>query len=52
MRGRLEAWMKRTDDPLLEYGYVPAPEGAKVNDPDGFSPRHDPLPVWEYHKHD
>ena len=52
MQGRLTAWMKRTNDPLLEHGYVPAPEGAKVNDPDGFSPRHDPLPVWEYHKHD
>ena len=52
MQGRLTAWMKRTNDPLLEHGYVPAPEGARVNDPDGFSPRHDPLPVWEYHKHD
>src|SRR6266568_1547767 len=30
MRGRLEAWMTRTDDPLLR-GPVPAPPGAQVN---------------------
>jgi hypothetical protein len=30
--------MRATDDPLLE-GDVPAPKGAKVNDPDGLSPR-------------
>ncbi len=38
MRGRLERWMRATDDPLLS-GPVPAPSGAQVNDPDGLSPR-------------
>jgi arylsulfatase A-like enzyme len=38
MRGRLDAWMKRTHDPLLN-GPVPAPPGAKVNPVDGISPR-------------
>jgi len=38
MRGRLDAWMKRTDDPLLK-GPVPAPPGAKVNPMDGTSPQ-------------
>jgi len=38
MRGRLDRWMKATDDPLL-HGPVPAPSGSKVNDPDGLSPR-------------
>ncbi|GAG31408.1 unnamed protein product, partial [marine sediment metagenome] len=37
MRGRLEAWMKRTDDPLLK-GPVPMPEHGFVNDPDDLSP--------------
>lgn len=41
MRGRLERWMTRTNDPLLR-GPVPAPKGAKVNDPDGGSPRDTP----------
>ena len=38
MRGRLEGWMQRTQDPLLA-GPVPAPRGARVNDSDGVSPK-------------
>ncbi|MEA3344802.1 MAG: sulfatase [Chloroflexota bacterium] len=38
MRDRLDRWMQATDDPLLR-GPVPAPSGARVNDPDGLSPR-------------
>ncbi|UCC61929.1 MAG: sulfatase [Anaerolineae bacterium] len=38
MRGRLDRWMRGTDDPLSR-GPVPAPAGARVNDPDGLSPR-------------
>jgi hypothetical protein len=38
MRRRLAAWMERTDDPLLA-GDVPAPEGARVNDPDSVNSR-------------
>ena len=38
MRGRLVAWMRRTDDPLLR-GPVAAPPGAKVNPADGTSPQ-------------
>ena len=37
MRRRLDRWMQATDDPLL-HGPVPAPPGARVNDPDGLSP--------------
>jgi arylsulfatase A-like enzyme len=37
MQNRLQNWMHRTDDPLLA-GAVPAPKGAKVNDPDGGHP--------------
>jgi N-sulfoglucosamine sulfohydrolase len=38
MRTRLDAWMKRTDDPLLK-GPVPAPKGAKVNPVTQTSPK-------------
>lgn len=44
LRGRLDAWMRATGDPLLE-GRVPAPSGAVVNDIDGLSPREQPLPA-------
>jgi arylsulfatase A-like enzyme len=43
MRGRLDRWMKETDDPLLK-GDIPLPEGAVVNRPDD---RH-PFDVWQY----
>jgi arylsulfatase A-like enzyme len=42
MRGRLTAWMERTDDPLLR-GQVPLPEGGITNDPDDLSPGDTPL---------
>ncbi len=38
LRQRLERWMHATDDPLLR-GPVSAPRDARVNDPDGLSPR-------------
>ncbi|MFQ6043019.1 MAG: sulfatase, partial [Candidatus Poribacteria bacterium] len=41
MRARLERWMRATDDPLLN-GPVPAPSGARFNDPDGLSPSEEP----------
>ena len=37
MRGRLDRWMRATNDPLLK-GPVKAPSGANFNDPDGISP--------------
>jgi arylsulfatase A-like enzyme len=36
LRGRLDAWMRATDDPLLG-GDVPLPPGAAANDPDDRS---------------
>jgi hypothetical protein len=44
MRDRLDRWMHETDDPLLR-GAVPAPPGARVNDPDGLSPRESPRTI-------
>jgi len=44
MREKLARWMRDTDDPLLR-GPVPAPAGARANDPDGLSPREPPLLV-------
>lgn len=43
MRERLAAWMRETEDPLLE-GPVGAPEGAMVNEPSQLSPD-DPLTI-------
>jgi hypothetical protein len=37
MRGRLQAWMQSTQDPLL-HGSVAAPPGAKLDDPGAISP--------------
>jgi N-sulfoglucosamine sulfohydrolase len=45
MRGRLDAWMQRTDDPLL-HGPVKAPAGAVVNDPNGVSPQEPVRSAW------
>ncbi|MCX6619771.1 MAG: sulfatase [Acidobacteria bacterium] len=41
LRTRLDTWMRDTRDPLLN-GPVPKPEGAKVNDPNGTSPKEPP----------
>jgi N-sulfoglucosamine sulfohydrolase len=37
MRGRLDDWMRENEDPLLQ-GPIPLPEGARVTDPDDYSP--------------
>ena len=37
MRRRMDTWMHATNDPLLR-GPVPAPHGARYNDPDEISP--------------
>lgn len=42
LRQRLNQWMWDTDDPLLQGGRVPAPEGTYVSPFDGSSPRKDP----------
>ncbi|MFO7955933.1 MAG: sulfatase [Candidatus Brocadiia bacterium] len=44
MRARLQRYMVETDDPLLD-GEVPAPKGARLNDPDGVSPNEDTFTV-------
>ena len=38
MKGRLERWMRATDDPLLE-GDIPMPEGARANAQSDQTPR-------------
>lgn len=45
MRSHLRRWMDQTHDPLLEDETIPAPCGARVNDPDGASPREEPHTV-------
>jgi hypothetical protein len=37
MRRRLDDWMRSTNDPLL-HGWVAAPSGCELNDPDQVSP--------------
>ena len=44
MRGRLDAWMRATQRSAV-HGPVPAPQGAKVNDPGGLSPQ-EPTKLW------
>ena len=44
MRGRLDRWMRATNDPALK-GPVKAPAGAVVNDENGISPREKTRPA-------
>jgi arylsulfatase A-like enzyme len=43
MRGRLDRWMRATDDPLLAET-LRVPDAVRVNDADGLSPRDEPVP--------
>ena len=45
LRARLDRWMVETHDPLCS-GFIPAPPGARVSDPDGLHPQ-DVLPREE-----
>lgn len=38
----LFSWMKKTDDPILETGFIGLPDHCVVNDPDGASPNDTP----------
>ena len=38
LRRQLDDWMHKTNDPLLQ-GFVAAPTGAQLNDPDGIDPK-------------
>ncbi len=42
MRGRLDRWMERTNDPLRK-GWVDPPKGVRLNDPTGVSPSEPPF---------
>lgn len=46
MRDRLNRFMESKDDPI-RHGPLPAPQGARVNDPDGVSPNQTPRIVGD-----